>query len=81
MKRQLRDFGIEGRPAPQTEEETVQSLYAAYQGKSEAELMRALSGMSAEEKAQLSAFQAELAPMLSAAQREKLSAILRALNM
>ena len=51
MKRQLRDFGIEGRPAPQTEEETVQSLYDAYQGKSEAELMRALSGMSAEENA------------------------------
>ena len=58
----------------------AEELYETYSKKSEAELLDALKGMNREERAQLSALQQELAPMLSKAQQEKLSAIVRSLT-
>lgn len=58
----------------------AEELYETYSKKSEAELLDALKGMRPEERAQLSALQRELAPMLSKAQQEKLAAIVRSLT-
>lgn len=56
---------------------SVQNLVDAYSGKSEQELLQALQGMSAEERAAMRTFAAELAPMLNDAQKRRLDALLR----
>ena len=76
MKRSLRN--MKKSPAA---EPSVQELVDAYSGKSEQELLRALQGMSAQERADMRAFASELAPMLTGAQREKLAAVLRQLGL
>ena len=76
MKRGLRN--MKKSPAA---EPSVQELVDAYSGKSEQELLGALQGMSAQERADMRAFASELAPMLTGAQREKLAAVLRQLGL
>ncbi len=56
---------------------SVQNLVDAYSGKSEQELLQALQGMSAEERAAMRTFARELAPMLNDAQKRRLDALLR----
>ena len=75
MKRDLKSMK---RPAA---DPSVQNLVDAYSGKSEQELLQALQGMSAEERAAMRTFARELAPMLSSAQKEKLAAVLQRLGM
>lgn len=58
-------------------EPSVQELVDAYSGKSEQELLSALQGMNAQERAAMRGFAEELAPMLNDAQKRKLSALLR----
>ena len=62
MKRSLRN--MKKSPAA---EPSVQELVDAYSGKSEQELLGALQGMSAQERADMRAFASELAPMLTGA--------------
>lgn len=76
MKRSLRN--MKKRPAA---EPSVQELVDAYSGRSEQELLGALQGMNAQERADMRAFASELTPMLSGAQREKLAAVLRQLGL
>lgn len=71
MKRDLKSMK---RPAA---DPSVQNLVDAYSGKSEQELLQALQGMSAEERAAMRSFARELAPMLNDAQKRKLDALLR----
>ena len=77
MKRSIRDTK---KPAQPNTDAPAEELYEAYRGKSEAELMDALQGMSAAERAELQKLQKELAPMLSEAQQQKLAAIVRTLT-
>ena len=77
MKRSIRDMK---KPAHADLDAQAETLYQTYSGKSDAELMEALQNMSTEERMQLAAFERELAPMLSDAQRKKLSAIVRSLT-
>jgi len=77
MSRSIRDMK---KPAQPKMDAQAEALFETYSGKSETELMEALKSMTAEERSQLSALEQELAPMLSATQRQKLAAIIRSLT-
>jgi len=77
MKRSIRDTK---KPVQPNWNAQAEEIYHQYSGKSEAELMHALQGMSHEERTQLSQLEQELAPMLSQEQQKKLAAIVRSLT-
>ena len=83
MKRDIRgtqNVRPAGSGAGAPEGAVIESLVQAYSGKSETELLTALSGMNGEERAGLSALSEELWPMLNEAQQKKLASIMAALR-
>jgi len=63
-----------------SQSEDVKQMLNRYSGKSEAELLGALSQMNDSERSEMHTFAKELLPMLNASQREKLAAILRQID-